>query len=266
VLDAAEKLWLNSGGTGQVVAIDEGGLVTRGIRTVMLAGVLIVVSPGVAAAAVRGAPNHKISHSQSTNWSGYAVAGFGPYGTVSSSWTQPSVDCLTTPTGYSSFWVGLDGDTTGTVEQTGTEADCSNGSAAYYGWYEMYPKFPVNYSNPVVPGDSMSASVTYLGSGKFQLVLSDSTRAWSQTVTARLKSAKRGSAEVIAEAPSSSGGVLPLADFQKVGFASATVDGSLLSASTPGIDPITMATSSGTIKAQPSAIKSGSFTDTWDHQ
>jgi hypothetical protein len=130
----------------------------------------------------------------------------------------------------------------------------------------MYPKFPVNYSNPVVPGDSMSASVTYLGSGKFQLVLSDSTRAWSQTVTARLKSAKRGSAEVIAEAPSSSGGVLPLADFQKVGFASATVDGSLLSASTPGIDPITMATSSGTIKAQPSAIKSGSFTDTWDHQ
>jgi hypothetical protein len=112
----------------------------------------------------------------------------------------------------------------------------------------------------------MSASVTYLGSGKFQLVLSDSTRAWSQTVTARLKSAKRGSAEVIAEAPSSSGGVLPLADFQKVGFASATVDGSLLSASTPGIDPITMATSSGTIKAQPSAIKSGSFTDTWDHQ
>jgi hypothetical protein len=51
-----------------------------------------------------------------------------------------------------------------------------------------------------------------------------------------------------------------------VGFGSATVDGSLLSASTPGIDPITMATSGGTVKAQPSAIKSGSFTDTWYHQ
>lgn len=258
--------WLNSS-AGQVVAIDAGGLVTRGIRTVVVvAGALIAVSPGVAAAAVRRAPNHKISHSQSTNWSGYAVAGFGPYGTVSSSWTQPAVDCLATPNGYSSFWVGLDGDTTGTVEQTGTEADCSNGSAAYYGWYEMYPKFPVNYSNPVAPGDSMGASVTYLGSGKFQLVLSDSTRGWSQTVTARLKSAKRGSAEVVAEAPSSSGGVLPLADFQNVGFATPTVDGSLLSGSTPGIDPITMVTSSGTIKAQPSSIKSGSFTDTWDHQ
>ena len=29
------------------------------------------------------------------------------------------------------FWVGLDGDTTNTVEQTGTEADCSSGTAVY---------------------------------------------------------------------------------------------------------------------------------------
>jgi hypothetical protein len=71
---------------------------------------------------------------------------------------------------------------------------------------------------------------------------------------------------VIAEAPSSSGGVLPLADFQKVGFSSATVNGALLSASRPGIDPITMATSGGTVKAQPSSITSGGFTDTWYHQ
>lgn len=232
----------------------------------VLAGVLLAMSPGVAAATVRGAPNHKISHSQSTNWSGYDVTGHGPYSAVSSSWTQPAVNCLQTPTGYSSFWVGLDGDTTGTVEQTGSEADCSSGSPVYYGWYEMYPKFPVNYANPVSPGDAMRASVSYLGSGRFQLMLTDSTKGWSQTVTPRLKSAKLGSAEVIAEAPSSSGGVLPLADFQKVGFNGATVDGALLTASTPGIDPITMATSSGTVKAKPSSISSGGFTDTWYHQ
>ena len=236
------------------------------IRAVVLAGVLLAMSPGVAAATVRGTPNHKISHSQSTNWSGYDVTGHGPYSAVSSNWTQPAANCLQTPTGYSSFWVGLDGDTTGTVEQTGSEADCSSGSPVYYGWYEMYPKFPVNYSNPVSPGDAMRASVSYLGSGRFQLTLTDSTKGWSQTVTPRLKSAKLGSAEVIAEAPSSSGGVLPLADFQKVGFNGATVDGTLLTGSTPGIDPITMDTSSGTVKAKPSSISSGGFTDTWYHQ
>jgi hypothetical protein len=232
----------------------------------VLAAAVLAIAPAAAGAAVRHAPNHKISHSTSTNWSGYAVAGHGPYGTVSSSWTQPGVNCLTTPTGYSSFWVGLDGDTTGTVEQTGTEADCSSGRAVYSAWYEMYPKFPVNYSNPVAPGDAMHASVSYLGSGTFQLTLTDSTRGWSQTVKPRLKSAKRGSAEVIAEAPSSSGGVLPLADFQKVGFTGASVGGSLLTSSTPGLDPITMTTSSGAVKAKPSSISNGSFTDTWSHQ
>lgn len=236
------------------------------IRVVVLAGALLAISPGVAAATVRQAPNHKISHSQSTNWSGYAVTGHGPYTTVSSSWTQPTANCLQTPTGYSSFWVGLDGDTTGTVEQTGTDADCSSGTAVYYGWYEMYPKFPVNYSNPVAPGDSMHASVTTNAAGRFQLTLTDRTKGWTQSTSARLKSAKLGSAEVIVEAPSSSGGVLPLADFGQVGFSAATVNGSVLTSSTPGIDPITMVTSSGIVKAKPSTISSGSFTDTWYHQ
>jgi hypothetical protein len=240
--------------------------VIRRSRSALLAAVVLAISPGVAAGAVRSAPNHKVSHSQSTNWSGYDVTGHGPYSTVSSHWTQPAVNCLQTPTGYSSFWVGLDGDTTGTVEQTGTEADCSSGVGRYYGWYEMYPKFPVNYSNPIAPGDSMSASVAYAGSGSFRLALTDHTKGWSHTVTARLKSAKRGSAEVIAEAPSSSGGVLPLADFQHVGFTAAAVNGSVLTPSTPGIDPITMVTSNGTVRAKPSSISNGSFTDTWYHQ
>jgi hypothetical protein len=235
-------------------------------RSALLAALVLGLWPGLAAAAAGHAPNHKISHSESTNWSGYAVSGHGLYKSVSSTWTQPSVNCLQTPTGYSSFWVGLDGDTTNTVEQTGTEADCSSGSPTYYGWYEMYPKFPVNYTNPVAPGDSMSASVTTNGAGGFQLTLTDRTKGWTRSVSARLKRAKLGSAEVIAEAPSSSGGVLPLADFNKVGFSAATVNGSLLSSSTPGIDPITMVSSSGTVKAKPSTISSGRFTDTWYSQ
>jgi hypothetical protein len=128
----------------------------------------------------------------------------------------------------------------------------------------MYPKFPVNLSGTVRPGDKLNASVTTNGSGSFTLTLSDTTQGWTNTTNARLKSAKLASAEVIAEAPSSSGGVLPLANFGTVNFSNATANGSLLTSSTPGIDPITMASGS-TVKAQPSNISSGGFSVTWKH-
>ena len=232
-----------------------------------IAWVLLAAGQAFAAGTVdhNAAQNHKVHHGTSTNWSGYAVSGFGRYTSVSSSWTQPAVNCAKTPTGWSAFWVGLDGDSTNTVEQTGTEADCSSGAASYYAWYEMYPKYPVNYANPVSAGDSFTASVAYVGSGYFKLTLSDTTRGWSRTTTQRLKSAKRGSAEAIAEAPSGRGGVLPLADFGTVGFTGASVDGSPLTSSTPGVEPITMV-SAGAVKAAPSAVSSGSFSDTWYSQ
>jgi hypothetical protein len=209
------------------------------------------------------APNHKLSNSSSSNWSGYAVTG-GRYTTVSASWTQPAVNCSVTPTAYSSFWVGLDGDTTNTVEQTGTEADCSSGSAVYSSWYEMYPKFPVNYRDTVAPGDHFTASVTTNGGGSFTLYLADTSRGWSHTTTARLKSAKLGSAEAIAEAPSSSGGVLPLADFGSVGFSGMTVNGATVTSSTKGLDQINMVSGS-TTKASTGSISGGSFSVTWKH-
>jgi hypothetical protein len=210
---------------------------------------------------MRQVRNHRITGSTSTNWSGYAVTG-GHYTQVSASWKVPSVSC--SGTAYSSFWVGLDGDTSNTVEQTGTDSDCSGSTPQYYAWYEMYPKYPVNFSNPVHVGDTMTASVTSNGSGSFTLTISDGT-AWTRTVTARLKSAKLSSAEVIAEAPSGSGGVLPLANFGTVNFTNAKANGSLLTSSTQGIDGITMVTSSGTVKAQPGSIGSGAFSDTWNH-
>lgn len=232
-----------------------------------VAGSALVLTPSALAAGRPGAPsnapNHKVSHSTSTNWSGYAVTGTR-YRSVSATWTQPAVNCSVTPTGWSSFWVGLDGDTSNTVEQTGTEADCSSGRAVYSAWYEMYPKFPVNFSNPVSAGDRFTGSVTTDGQGSFTLTLVDSTKGWTQTNFAKLKSARLSSAEVIAEAPSSSGGVLPLADFGTVGFSSATVNGSSLTSSTPGLDPITMVSGS-TVKAQPSTLSSGSFSIGWSH-
>lgn len=240
------------------------------VRSVMavtvVVGVLALVPSALAAGGptVRSqAPNHKVSHSTSTNWAGYAVTG-STYTSVSANWTQPSVNCSVTPTGWSSFWVGLDGDLSNSVEQTGTEADCSSGRPVYSSWYEMYPKYPVNFSNPVSAGDHFTGSITTDGRGSFTLTLVNSTKGWTQTNVARLKRAQLSSAEVIAEAPSSSGGVLPLADFGTAGFSSAAVNRATLTSSTPGLDPITMASGS-TVKAKPSSLSNGSFSVSWSH-
>jgi Peptidase A4 family len=183
---------------------------------------------------------------------------------LSRNFASDPVNCLTTQNGYSAFWAGLDGDfTSNTVEQTGTEADCSSGTASYYGWYEMYPKGSFSFGKTVMGGDSMSATVIN-GGGSFTLTLADAGGPdnpvpWTATTTQRLKSAKLASAEAIAEAPSSAGGVLPLADFGAASFTSSSL---------APLNPqaITMVTSSGTPKATPSTPigSNGSFTDTWN--
>ena len=228
---------------------------------VLVIAAAISATAGGATSSMRHGRMHRITNSTSSNWSGYAVTG-SRFTSVSASWTQPTAKC--SGTAYSSFWVGLDGDTSNTVEQTGTDADCSGSTPQYYAWYEMYPKFPVNLRGTVRPGDHLSASVTTDGSGRFTLTITDSTQGWTNTTNARLKSAKLASAEVIAEAPSSSGGVLPLANFGTVSFSGAKANGSLLTSSTPHLDPITMQSGS-TVKAQPSSISNGAFSVAWKH-
>ena len=196
----------------------------------------------------------------STNWGGYAAHG-STYTSVSASWVQPAVDC-SKGSGYSSFWVGLDGYDSNSVEQTGTEADCSGGSAIYSSWYEMYPAYPVNYSNTVRPGDSFTATVNYLGSNRYQLVLTDSTRGWTKTTTKTQSGLSRASAEIIAEAPSSSSGVLPLSDFVKVNFTGSKVNGSALG--NTSWDSIDIVDSSGATQATTSSLSGGTnFSITW---
>ena len=228
---------------------------------VLVIAAAISATAGGATSSMRHGRMHRITNSTSTNWSGYAVTG-SRFTSVLASWTQPAANC--SGTAYSSFWVGLDGDTSNTVEQTGTDADCSGSTPQYYAWYEMYPKFPVNLKGTVRPGDHLSASVTTDGSGRFTLTITDSTQGWTNTTNARLKSAKLASAEVIAEAPSSSQGVLPLANFGAVSFSGAKANGSLLTSSTPHVDAITMQSGS-TVKAQPGSMSNGAFSVAWKH-
>jgi hypothetical protein len=207
-------------------------------------------------------PNHKLTNSTSTNWSGYSAIN-GHYTSVSATWTQPTASC-TSQTTYSSFWVGLDGDGSNTVEQTGTDADCSGGSPQYYAWYEMYPKFPVNLSLTVRPGNSMSASVTTSGNGRFVLTIRNNSTGQSFSTTQTLKRASLASAEAIAEAPSGSGGVLPLTNFGTASFSAVTVNNQAIGNFNP--DRIDMVTSGGVTKASTSALSGGnSFSVAWKH-
>lgn len=199
----------------------------------------------------------------SSNWSGYA-AHHAIYRSVSASWVEPRGHCSGTRHKFSSFWVGLDGFKSGSVEQTGSEVDCKGGSPKYYAWFEMFPKFPVNFSNTVRPGDHFHGSVTFKGGGHFTLRLSDTTRGWTHTEHRSLASAKRSSAEVIAEAPSAStGGVLPLTNFGTVHFTNAKINGTKIGRHNP--TKIIMQTGS-TRKATVSRLTNGeNFSSTWRH-
>src|SRR5262249_48404404 len=88
----------------------------------------------------------KIRHSRAgsatrSNWSGYAASGTsGSVTEAEGSGTGPPIQgSCPSANQYSSFWVGIDGYTSKTVEQIGTDSDCQNGVPTYYGWYEFYP-------------------------------------------------------------------------------------------------------------------------------
>jgi len=211
----------------------------------------------------------------SFNWSGYAVT--GPNDSVSDvkgSWKVPAIQgACSSQTQYSSFWVGIDGYSSNTVEQIGTDSDCQNGSPIYYAWYEFYPHYPYNIRIAISAGDVISAEVSYLG-GKFTVSITDVTTQKSWNTSEKMPNAKRASAEWIIE---DSGGMLP--DFGTVDLGQhytrvpLTCDATVSGASGPigsaafaaRLVEITMVASDGTIMSQPSSLSKDetSFTDTW---
>ncbi len=244
------------------------GVVRRAGCAVLALTAITFVPSSVAATAAVHAPlmvttpgGSSASGATSLNWAGYASTA-GPFTSVSATWVQPAATCTSTTT-YSAFWVGLDGDGSNSVEQTGSEVDCFAGIAHYYSWYEMYPKYPVNFALPVHPGDVFHGSVVAGAGGAFTLVLSDKTAGWTRTVHATYAPAKLHSAEIIAEAPSGSQSVLKLTDFHTVLFTSAEANGKDIGSDAPV--SINMETGS-TVKAATSALTRGqNFEVTWKH-
>lgn len=161
----------------------------------------------------------------SQNWSGYVVTG-GTYSSVSASWVQPAINPITTGKLYmAGFWVGLDGWSSGTVEQAGTCAENTNGNVSYYAWYEMYPDPPVTIALAVGAGDVITSTVSTDGAGNFTITVANDTTGKARTVTAHSDRARCSSAEVITEAPWGLLTQRPLADFRTVDFTNCSVNG-----------------------------------------
>ena len=186
------------------------------------------------------------------NWCGYDATG-GGWTSVTATWVQPSVQTsYLTDYSWASFWVGLDGDGSNTVEQTGTDAYSGNGSVGYIAWYEMYPADPVVIPLTISPSDEITATVTTDGSGNYTLTLTDDTTGGSYTTTQPTGPTQPVSAEVIAEDPGPLGNPVPLADFGTVDFTRCAFNGQPISAF--AWNQVDMESNSGVIEAIPSAL------------
>ena len=219
--------------------------------------------------------------SYNTTWTGYAVTGT-EFTHVRGSWIVAAVDCAQSPSSDSSEWVGIDGWTSATGEQIGTDSDCNGSKASYYVWYEFYPQGTiVIHDVSIKAGDVFSAEVTFEGNNEYTVAITNETTGESfrkkETFTGSAAAApKRDSAEWIEERDGSK-----LSDFGVDSF------GKLYTGVTKGGDVATDSTTSGAIgnfgsvfasfstkggtkggadSAVPSALGADgeSFTVTWD--
>ena len=207
------------------------------IPFVVTAAAALGLAPAASAA-------NEVQQAASANWSGYVVGGSSSsksFSSVSGGWTEPTANCSSSSgSSYSAFWVGLggsegnqsqdvstnSGSNKTSLEQAGTEADCSSdGTAQYFAWYELVPAAPVRLGLAVKPGDKMYTRVS-VANQQTTVQLTDKTTGQSVTKTLSSPNPDTSSAEWIAEAPSSCDGQggcqpLPLTDFGNVQFTNA---------------------------------------------
>lgn len=223
----------------------------------------VAASPTGSAASVVPHYAHLRTHSgDDENWGGYAVTG-GTYDTVTGNWVVPSLNCSVTK-GDVSFWSGLDGWSSSSVEQIGLDAVCASGGKIEYNpWVEMYPADSIYFTETVKAGDEMTSSVTTSGNGSFKLVLADPTQGWTKSYTKTLASAPLSSAEVIVEAIGSQD-IPPCPDFGSISFTDVTANGE--SFADAGTVQTTNLERSGTLLTRDGALSGTSFGVSWLHK
>ena len=252
-------------------------------RAILLAPILLMMScggggggGGNSVGSVRGTKNHPTGAQQSSNWSGYGIAGApGGFTAVQGSWVVPAIASSNKQTA-SATWAGIGGGCADppsctvideTLIQAGTEADNSNGSRQYSAWWEAIPGpsvqvmgGPLNKEKfDVLPGDSITVTISSdLAVWTIDIVdtRSGSTH-WNFSTTVPYVAAGL-TAEWIEESPLSVGsggaGQSALSNFGRVDFDQLTVNGA--NPNLVAADAITLVDSNGNVIAQPSAPRS----------
>lgn len=192
----------------------------------------------------------------SRNWSGYSATG-GQFTAVTGTWIVARVDAQGAATpAASASWVGIGGVTSRDLIQSGSEADVVGPGDVVYGtWIELLPAASTTVPLVVVPGDSLTVTITQTQSGTWSISLTNNTTGKNYQTTARYRSSY-SSAEWVEEAGSTGRRVVPLDNFGIVQFSndSAVLDGKKVNLVQAGAKPITMAGPNGQPAAVPSAI------------
>lgn len=187
LIGAGAALALAAGGTAAYAVPASGSVGSRPTPSMLKAIHQPVINKRLLAPAAK-APGG-IPLFNSGNWAGYLALPGGSttsFKQVVADYTVPSANCngggVGTGDAFAYHWIGLDGWSTGTVEQDGVADFCVGGTASYYAWWEMYPN-GINLAFQVSPGDAISSRVTYNGSGNYTLYLLDDTSGQSFNMT-----------------------------------------------------------------------------------
>ena len=229
-------------------------------------------------------------------WSGYVDTG-ALYGSVSATWTVPTIVCpapFPSPTSTDSLnapvygamvqWIGIGGWTGSPLKQVGVLAQCQNGQANYVPWWMVFRGTPIagaNLTKPVYAGDAIHAAVTNDGSGQWTFVLNDLTQGWefSDTNSADAVCSAGGYCTATSTDPWAGGDSAdfivehqtawdmgPLPDFGSVRFTAASIEANGVTEAMGSSDPtMVMNTDQGGYNmTAPGTIQHGSaFTILW---
>jgi hypothetical protein len=148
---------------------------------------------------------------KANNWSGYADDAIpGSYFELTySQWTEPNFTCdsvLSKHGSETSQWIGIDGNASSdpALEQDGTIEGCGPHGNPYVDFFWETIPGPPHLLMAGGPGDTIEASVTYLGNNEFQFIVIDETKNQTMNVTEPCASSAGcplASTEAIAEWP-----------------------------------------------------------------
>lgn len=212
---------------------------------------LAITVPAIKAAS-HGNPD---ANSQiSSNWSGYLTLQ-GQFNSVQATTTVPGANCPLTISGTNgneaSFWVGLDGWGSNTVQQNGIAETCdASGFATYFIWVEEYPWMP-SVIQRVSPDDRILMNTTWNGSiFVYSFYINGAGQAWYYP-EACPGACSRVSAEVITEDPGGAvAGGLYLTNYGNATYNGAVVDGARVTSFT-NYHSIVMYDPAGQVMVQP---------------